>query len=70
MEATDWAAIGVATNESIMQWYSMITQKPLPQQPSVIQTPLPGGGSFALNNQTILMLGAIVLIGFLIFRKG
>jgi hypothetical protein len=68
MTAGDWAAIGVATNESVMQWYSMITQKPLPEQPSIVSTPLPGGGTFSLNNQTILLLGALALLAFVILK--
>lgn len=69
MTGSDWAAIGVATNESVMQWYSMVTQKPLPERPSQIYTPLPGGGSIAVGGNSILMLGALVLLAFIVLKE-
>jgi hypothetical protein len=70
MTAADWGAIGMATNESVMQWYAMVTQKPLPERPSQIYTPLPGGGSVSVGGNSILMLGALVLLAFVVLRKG
>lgn len=69
MTGADWAAIGVATNESVMQWYSMVTQKPLPERPSQVYTPLPGGGSISVGGNSILMLGALVLVAVIVFRN-
>jgi hypothetical protein len=69
MTGADWAAISMATNESVMQWYSMVTQKPLPERPSQIYTPLPGGGSIAVGGNSILMLGALLLVAYVVLRK-
>jgi len=69
MTAEDWAHIGVLTNESVLQWYSTVTQKPIAASPSVISTPLPGGGSATINTNTLLLLGALVVLAFVMMRN-
>ena len=68
MTNTDWAGLIIATNEAAMQWYSMVSQKPLPATSDAVVTPLPGGGHLQVGTNTILILGAIV-VAVLVFRK-
>jgi len=70
MDAQDWTGLIIASNEAAMQWYSMVTQKPLPSQPDVFSTPLPGGGGIRVGTQTgsLILIGVIVLVVFMVLK--
>jgi hypothetical protein len=65
--STDWAGLIMASNEAAMQWYSLVSQKPLPTSGNVF-TVGPGGMSVG-TNANWLVLGALAFVAFLVFRK-
>jgi hypothetical protein len=71
MTAQDWQGLLIASNEGAMQWYSLVTQKPLPVAPDIMMTPptrdRPGG--FGISTQGILLIGGLLVIAFVLFRK-
>lgn len=71
MNSTDWSHLIVASNDAAMQWYSLVTQKAMPSQPDLISSPLPFGGGVRLGTQTgtLVLIGAALLVVFLIFKK-
>jgi hypothetical protein len=69
MTSQDWTGLILASNEAAMQWYSMVTEKPLPYQPDTIYTPLPGGGGIRLGTQSgLLAILGLALVAYLIMR--
>jgi hypothetical protein len=65
--STDWIGLIMASNEAAMQWYSLATQKPLPTSGNVI-TLGPGGMSVG-SNANWLVLGGLIIVAFIVFRK-
>jgi len=65
--STDWAGLIMASNEAAMQWYSLVSQKPLPTSGNVF-TVSPGGISVG-TNANWLILGSLVIVAYLVFRK-
>ena len=71
MTGSDWSGLIMASNEAVMQWYSMVTQKPLPSQPTSIYTPLPGGGEVrfgAPTNSSLLLIGVLIVVAFMVLK--
>ena len=68
MEASDWNNLIVASNEAVMQWYSLVTQKPLPTQ---VNTTLPGGGTVRIgapSTSSLLVIGLIALVAIMLLK--
>ena len=70
MDSQDWTGLIIASNEAAMQWYSLVTQKPLPYSPDVFTTPLPGGGGIRVGTQTgsLILIGALIIVAFFVLK--
>lgn len=64
----DWAGIIMASNEAAMQWYSLVTQKPLPTSGNVI-TVGPGGVAVGSNANWLIIGGLVLVAAFFVFKK-
>jgi hypothetical protein len=62
----DLGDVIMAGNDVAMQWYAMTHQTTIPTRSPGIYTPLPGGGSVAIDPKTVvlLVLGVIAIIAF------
>lgn len=68
MTAQDWQQLIVASNEAAMQWYSLVTQNPLPTQ---ITQPLPGGGTARIgapSMNSVLLIGVLVVAAIVLLK--
>jgi len=75
LSTLDYAlAIGAFANEQVQEWYALKTHQDLPGQ-SVMQglIGVDPGSPFAAQrssaNTTLLVIGGLVLVGILLFRK-
>lgn len=64
----DWVGLIMASNEAAMQWYSLVTQKPLPTSDNVM-TVGPGGVSVGSNANYLILGGLLLVAAFFVFRK-
>jgi hypothetical protein len=62
----DLGDVIMAGNDVAMQWYAMTHQTQVPTRSPGIYTPLPGGGSVAIDPKTVvlLILGVIAIFVF------
>jgi len=62
----DLGDVIMAGNDVAMQWYAMTHQTQVPTRAPGIYTPLPGGGSVAIDPKTVvlLVLGVIAIFMF------
>jgi len=63
----DWGSTIMVGNEIAQQWYSLITQKPLPTRSEGISLSGPGVSVTAGRN-TLFIVGAIVVAAILLMR--
>lgn len=70
MDNNDLANLVVVSNEAAMQWYSLVTQKAAPVQPSSFYTPLPGGGGLNIGTDAgqLLLIGVVILVAFMLLK--
>lgn len=62
----DLGDVIMAGNDIALQWYALTHQTTIPTRNPGIYTPLPGGGSLAVNPNTLvlLVLGIVAVVVF------
>lgn len=66
----DVAAAIWSGNEALMQWYALTHQTTIPVNPNqpIYSSPLPGGGQINVPQNTILVIGLVIVAAVLIFK--
>lgn len=62
----DWGSAIMVGNEIAQQWYSLVTQKPLPQQEGVVLGPT--GGRVTVGTNTIILVALVAVAAVLIYK--
>jgi hypothetical protein len=63
----DWSSAIVLANDFGQQWYSLITQKPIPTQEGVSVTP--GGLRVTAGTNTTIILVAVLAVAAIVLLK-
>jgi hypothetical protein len=64
----DWGAAVMVGNDIAQQWYSLITQKPLPTRQEGVAVDLPGLHGTA-GTTTLIVVGAVIVAVVLLLKK-
>jgi hypothetical protein len=64
----DWGAAIMVGNDIAQQWYSLVTQKPLPERQEGIAVDLPGIKGTA-GTSTLVLVGLIVVAAVFLLKK-